>query len=947
MKKISLFLLAVCLVWMFNLGETPAQQPLRGAALLGEAHQMQSQAASREQLEQALLKSQEALRFFQKRKALPPTALALHQMAVIHKKLGQYAKAIECQEQALEIRKKLGDPRGVGGGLVALAAMQSSMGRYRKSLELLEKAEKIDAKAGSGKGVGLVLIANALSKLGQNRKALEIAEKALESAKKKGNAELEGNVLLVMGQIDRNLGKYQNALGAYETALALNSKTRLPRREAVCLSHIAAIHAATGSYNTALERYQDALKIAEKLGDPHLEGGIQVYLGETYAQTENYDQALEHFDKGIQILDHAKAPTRKAKHLLANTCLDMGDLERAEPLVKEVHFDATSARFYLLKNDFDQARAHLEKLLAWGDKTGNVDALFTAYTGLGKVCEAKEDFPEAEEYYSKGMQLTEEIRSGLLPSERTHFFDVKINGFRRLEPAKGLTRVQMLRNQAADSIESSELTRARVFADDMAQRSEMGFAGVPNEVLEKEEALVGELASLKKERTEIVKENDPERYGSLGSEIKRVQTEFDALVAMLWEKYRPYAAVKYPKPVSLGNAALEPDERVVIYDILGDGLGVKLIEGKKIAQTFFIRWDIEELEHDIKSFREPFEQVKLDRFDPELGHKLYNKLLSAVLTNVPEGVPITIIPDGPLAILPFEALVVSGKASWQKTDWGTSPKGLTYLADIHPVNYQQSLTALTLARTGEKKKRGENLLVVADPVFETKDERLQGAATAGLVVKEDPSNIRLMSAIEHAENGSFKFERLPQTTDLAENLVSLFGDKGEMLTGLKANKGEFLGNVAPGLRKYGWIVLATHGLVSNRVPGITEPFLALTMVIPGTDGFLKMTDVLGLSMSADVVALPACQTGLGKELSGEGVMSMGRAFQYAGAESVLMSLWSVAEGSSVTLVEGFFKHLKEGKTNLEALSLARKDLRESGFDHPFFWAPFILLGNVR
>ncbi len=86
--------------------------------------------------------------------------------------------------------------------------------------------------------------------------------------------------------------------------------------------------------------------------------------------------------------------------------------------------------------------------------------------------------------------------------------------------------------------------------------------------------------------------------------------------------------------------------------------------------------------------------------------------------------------------------------------------------------------------------------------------------------------------------------------------------------------------------QYGSVVFATHGVMGNKVPGVMEPFLVLTMVPPGTDGFLKMSDILSLKMNADVVALTACQSGLGKELSGEGVMSMGRAFQYAGAKSV-------------------------------------------------------------
>jgi CHAT domain-containing protein len=153
--------------------------------------------------------------------------------------------------------------------------------------------------------------------------------------------------------------------------------------------------------------------------------------------------------------------------------------------------------------------------------------------------------------------------------------------------------------------------------------------------------------------------------------------------------------------------------------------------------------------------------------------------------------------------------------------------------------------------------------------------------------------------------------------------------------------------VAPQLEHYEKIVFATHRFFSKDVPAFREPVLVLTLVPLGSDGFLRMSEVMGLKLASDVVALTACQTGLGRHVSGEGTMGMGRAFQYAGADSVLMSLWSVAEASSVKLVESFFKHLREGKKKLEALQAARTEIRKQGFDHPFFWAAFVMSGEVR
>jgi CHAT domain-containing protein len=126
-----------------------------------------------------------------------------------------------------------------------------------------------------------------------------------------------------------------------------------------------------------------------------------------------------------------------------------------------------------------------------------------------------------------------------------------------------------------------------------------------------------------------------------------------------------------------------------------------------------------------------------------------------------------------------------------------------------------------------------------------------------------------------------------------------------------------------------------------------EPFIALSMIPRSQDGFLRMTEVLDLKLNADLVALTACQTGHGKIIPGEGVISLGRAFQCAGARSTLVSLWSVSEITSVKLMEMFFERLKEGEKTGQAWRKARLNLRSSGYDHPFFWAPFIMVGQAN
>ncbi len=199
-----------------------------------------------------------------------------------------------------------------------------------------------------------------------------------------------------------------------------------------------------------------------------------------------------------------------------------------------------------------------------------------------------------------------------------------------------------------------------------------------------------------------------------------------------------------------------------------------------------------------------------------------------------------------------------------------------------------------------------------------------------------------MAAVE--KMGGLDLVRLQETGVLAERLGRMFQDAGtESLMGLKATKRNLF---SKDLRKFRHLVFATHGLLGGKVSGLMEPALVLARGDgKERDAFLTLSEAMTLRLNADVVALTACETGVGKQVAGEGVMGMGRAFQYAGAKSVLVSLWSVAEASTTLLVERFFSYLKNGADKVSALRRAREDLLRAGYRHPFFWSPFILIGG--
>ncbi len=872
-------------------------------------------------------------------------ASALHTHGLVYWRWSQYKKAKEYYEKSIEVGGKVGDVGIEGWDLNGLGIVYGTLGQYGKAVECREKSLAIAKKLGD-----LTMEQNNLCGLGtinkdqgQYGKAVECREKSLEINRKIGDLSMEEWILGGLGSVFKDWGQYKEAVKYYETSLKIARKIGRVHAEAFVFHCLGNVYKDWGHYHKATEYYEKGLEIMRKIGDLQGEGWSLINLGSVYATSGETEKAQAHFEKGLAIYQKVGVPDHWPKNLLAGLFMDQGALDKAEPWIKQAGYDATRGRYCLLKSDFKKAEEYYTKLLKSAEQTRRADNLFTAYTGLGRAGEGIQDYEKARDFYTKGMELVEEMRSSLTPGQRANFYDVKINGFSRVEPAQGLTRVNMKLNQAADTIASSEATRARAFSDRISLRSESGHSGVPVKVIQEEEKLVSRLAGLKQSRNTFDRVKSPVEYDNISKEAEKAELDLNSFVDQLWKDYKAYAAVKFPRPVELKDSAVRPDEYLLVFDVVGQGVAIKLIKGKEILETHFRRWEQKDMEADVKKFREPFEKFDLQSFDVALAKTLYLKLMANVISQVDPGTHLTIIPDGILASIPFEMLVMEGQPVWKKGNRGPYPEGLKYVGDVYPISYTQSITALTLARTtGMKTKPGNKLLVMADPVFDQDDPRVKKMAADKQAKLLETLPEKLMSIKNEV---GLSFPRLPLTAELADSLQKMFAGRSDLFTGLDARK-EKLSQKA--LSDYGYIVFATHGYFGTDLPGIQEPILALTMVDQpeGQDGFLRMSEVTGLNLNADVVALTACQTGLGKRISGEGTMGMGRAFQYAGARAVLMSLWSVSERSSVNLMEGFFRHLKEGKTKLEALKCARDDIRNAGYKHPFYWAPFILVGEA-
>ncbi|MFH1116524.1 MAG: tetratricopeptide repeat protein [Pseudomonadota bacterium] len=876
---------------------------------------------------------------------------------------GRYSQAVSFYEKALGIAGRIRDTRGEGDVLNNLGNVYSDWGRYDKATELYARALEIRRRTGDvrGEGGSLHNLAKIYMFHGQYAKSAEFLEKALALFVNINDPNDQVAGLIGLGTLFMNWAQYAKALEFFDKALMISRKIGDVKGEAHSLVSFAEVYRTSGQNGRALEFYDKALQIQRKIGNLREQGVILTYIGATYRGKGEQDKALSSYRQAMALYVKLGIPVARLEVFIGDLYLDMGDIDKAEPFMKRAAGDSSLepdirhyslARLSLAKADYSEAGTWYKKMLQSCEQSRDSENLFIAYTGLGMCLEGMGENLQAIEHYQQAVALAEDIRSSLTPSEREAFLEGRAGGFHRTAPYEGLARVLAKMNRPVEALRETEYTRARTFAEAISRRSDSSGIDVPKNLSERDSELNNELSALMRSLHKAYQKQNKEQTAVLEPQEKEARKKLSLHVDMLRKEYPLFAATKYPQPMALSQTDLKDDEWALAYHVTDTGIIIYLSKGKTLLKGLFKPIPRKEVDELVRKFRQPMEigpddsvVKKLAAFDFVSGKQLSDLLLSEILSDLPKDTPVIILPDGSLGVVPFEMLVLNdgGKVMTDKNVPYTT--GAEFFGDRNPISYYQSITALTLVRTlGKQQETTDRLLAMVDPVFSSDDPRLMKLAKdkKETLLRAIPKDL-LMSI--QTENG-LTFPRLPLTGQLGESLKKADAAHTDLYEGTAAKKSVLF---EKDLTAYRSLVFGTHGYFGKDLPGIQEPVLVLSLVgeAKGNDGFLRLSEVMGLKINCDIAALTACQTGLGRHVSGEGTMGMGRAFQYAGARSVLMSLWSVAESSSVDLVENFFRHLKEGKNRLEALKLAREEIRKAGYDHPFFWAPFIFVGEVR
>jgi len=881
---------------------------------------------------------------------------AMNNLAAAYIVLGQYQNALDNYESGLTLAVRTWNQTSKGRLLTKIGIVQQMLDRGSVALEYFDKALKVQSD--DVDPVGKAVTFNSMARLrrawAQYAVAIDLCDKALKDARQNGEGYPLAELLLTKALVLQDLGNYDE--GAESATEALHTSRQASYSRGICesLRVLAQLESFRGDPQKALDLCDEALDFSVALADNNEAARSFLAKAAVLSNGARYHEVGQYLYRALALKKALGVPLDEVIDASAELSIKSGkglanakQLLVSYPLRDGRRQSILLGRMALKRGEFKEARDHFH--LVAEDHLPIIR--FAATVGLGLADEGWGLLSEAKHAYEKAIRQAEEIRDSLNASQRKNFFQSEDQGVARTAPYEGLSRVLLKLAQPYESLRVAEMTKARAFSDAIVGTSNRGMSNASDNVIQDDDEMNEKFHEINllhgMHRTPF---GVSEWAGSLQANLRAKREEH---IRKLRDMYPLYAAARYPEPMDLNQSALHPHEWVLEYQVTETGVMVFLIQGHTIRYSMFRSIPQDELNKLIHQFKTPLDVTneaellpKLWTFDFEAGKRLADILLGDTISLVPAREPIIVVPDTHLGLIPFEMLVLKGSGVMSLDSSGTPcTKNVTFLGDRNPISYYQSITALTLTRLQSKKQSRKNRqLIMVDPVFSFEDPRVGGARPEAAQTHDrrmDPGVHNFLMSIRNR----LTFPRLGRTLELGLALMIQDPLSTDLYEGMDASKTILFQN---NLTDYEAIVIASHGYVGNDIPGLREPVLVLTLIDQpeGQDGFLRMTEIMALRLNSEIVALTACKTGTGNYVRGEGTMFLGRAFQTSGARTVLVSLWNIGEEASIDLIKSFFNYLRAGRGKLEALNQARTAIREK-WEHPFFWASFILVGETE
>jgi CHAT domain-containing protein/tetratricopeptide (TPR) repeat protein len=881
----------------------------------------------------ALEKYDEALPLFRDAGGRNGEATTLHNIGLLYWSLGETQKALEKYNEALPIRRAVGDRNGEAATLTGIGAVYRSLGEARKALEKYNEALPLFREAGdrSGEAVTLNNIGVVYWSLGETREALEKYNEALPIRRAISDRSGEAATLSNIGLVYYSLGDMRKALEKLNETLPPLREVGDRTMEARTLSNIGEVYRSRGEERKALEKFNEALPILQAVGDRRGEAATLHHIGEVYRSRGETREALEKYNEALPIVQAVGDRSGEATILH-----HIGEVYRSRGETREA------------------LEKYNEALLirrAVGDRSREADALL----GIARVEQKRGNLPQARQVIEQAVSLVESLRTNIASqglrasyfASRQEFFETYIDVLMQIHKQNPAAAFD------AFALAVSERARARSLLELLKEARADIRQGVDSSLLERERSLQQRLNARAAAQVSLLnRKHTPEQADAIAKEIAVITAEYEEVQALIRARSPRYAALTQPQPlglVEIQQQALDEDTLLLEY-ALGEKRSYLWLVSQRSIDSYELppRAEIE------TAARRVYEllTVRPKRWappDPEFiaqAKALSRMLLGPVAPRL-GGKRLVIVAPGALSYLPFAALPAPEDKKRPAGDYEP-------LIAKHEVVSIPSASVLSIIRreTAGRQRAAKSVAVLADPVFEESDPRLasakngksSGETAADAELSELKRSIRTMN-FSDARDG---FTRLPFSRQEAQSIIALT-PKG---TGIKATDFNASRDMAmsPQMSQYRIVHFATHGLLNSERPELSGlVFSLIDRKGKPQDGFLRLHEIYNLQLNADLIVLSACETGLGKEIKGEGLIGLTRGFMYSGAPRVIASLWNVDDFATAELMKLFYQHmLKDGMPAGAALRAAQLEMsRQKRWASPYFWAGFVLHGEWK
>lgn len=812
-------------------------------------------------------------------------------------------------ERALEAVGRIdpADPEVETEVLADRVTVLAGLGEYTEAEALVDRARRLGGGADDPRRAHRLAAAwgTTLHQAGDLLPALEQREAALAAAEAADDTALVASALSNLAQTEIGLHDYAAALGHLQRVLDTEGATRNRR---IALVTVGICHLELNQLDQATAAFAEAERLAREAGDDPVEGWALGERGLLEAERGRAAEALDLFDRAIASTRRS-GDRRNEAVWWANrgrVRRDQGrwqealaDYARAEHLEGEIPGQRPDANLrkhmgqcHAGLGDEERAEALFRRALELAEGTGDTKVVWETRRELARLYTAQGRFEAAGEAWEEALAGIEAIRGSLrLDALAADFFADKVGVYGE---AIDFLLAHAGPGGAERAFAVAERARARAFLASLVEARARLEPTLPSELLAQERGLLATISRLQAaERRGAAQAADTARLAAAEGDLEalelRVRSEAPRFSELRGLVETDVAAVQ---------AALEPGEVLLEYFLADGGSHLWRIDRASIAHHALPSADTVE---------ERVRRALTDLMDPSSTPRLEalaGDLLGSVTPGGRAPARLLVVPSGILHYLPFEAL----------------PLGDGHLVDRSAVSYLPSASALVELRSRPVEPAPPRLLAVGDPPSGNEPAPARRVGFAG---------VRGLGA-------------LPHTRREVERIRSRFGaGRSTALLGPEAAEGRLK---AEPLDRYSVLHLAVHGWIDAS--SAARCGLVLGPGPGDDDGLLQFREILRLRLAADLVTLSACQSALGELVTGEGMVGLARAFFYAGSDSVVASLWSVADDATADLMAEFYRGLAEGLPKAEALRRARLAVRaDPRYAHPYYWASFVLLGR--